>query len=279
MSRDTSPTSTTDTTPTSTATSAGVFEAVVNFRGLGGLETADGAVVRHGAVYRSAVLHHATESDRAILGLLGIRTVIDLRTHEERSAGGVVDGDWHGVDVHHIPLIVELWPAGASDADLDPVQYLVDRYEEMLEDPHGMLRPALELVADPAAHPIVFHCTAGKDRTGVLAALVLAVLGVADETIASDYQRSGSAMPALIELLAARSGSDADDEHSTAPLVAALTTAVAQPNGMLGAPREAMERVLARVRERHGSVESYLSGVGVPASLIHSLRLNLLVNT
>lgn len=255
-----------------------MFEAVVNFRGLGGLVTASGATVRHGAVYRSAVLHHATAADQAVLSLLGVRTVIDLRTNDERQGGAVGHGDWHGVEVHHIPLLVELWSADGQDSGTDPVQYLVDRYEEMLADDRGVLRAALEVVADPSAHPVVFHCTAGKDRTGVLAALILSALGVPDDEIAIDYARSGSAMPALIELLAARAGLETSDDHSTAPLVAALTTAVAQPNGMLGAPREAMDRVLQRIRERHGSTEAYLTSVGVPSSLIHSLRLNLLVN-
>jgi protein-tyrosine phosphatase len=121
----------------------------------------------------------------------------------------------------------------------------------------------LRLVADPANHPIVFHCAAGKDRTGLTAALTLGLLGVDDETIVVDYAASAQRMPEMIarNLARAEAGEDALVE-------------VAQQH--YEARAEAMEEVLAWIREEHGSVERYVTALGLEPAAIDTLRTSLL---
>jgi protein tyrosine/serine phosphatase len=108
----------------------------------------------------------------------------------------------------------------------------------------------------------VFHCSAGKDRTGVLAAVLLSLLGVADVVIAEDYGLSAAAMEKLDEWQ--RAQPEAGDAM------------VLQPKTFLACPPQAMLTFLAQLRERFGSVEGYVREVGVPASTVGRLRATLL---
>jgi protein-tyrosine phosphatase len=121
----------------------------------------------------------------------------------------------------------------------------------------------LRLIADPANHPIVFHCAAGKDRTGLTAALTLGLLGVDDETIVVDYAASAQRMPEMIarNLARAEAGQDALVE-------------VAQQH--YEARAEAMEEVLAWIRAEHGSVEGYVTARGLEPAAVDALRTALL---
>ena len=104
------------------------------------------------------------------------------------------DVDAHPVAFHHFPFIDEL--PDAEELDRRP-GLLGAQYKEMLEDAGGQILGALEVLAAPDALPAVFHCTAGKDRTGVLSAIVLSLLGVPEETVVADYALSGEAMQRL----------------------------------------------------------------------------------
>lgn len=160
------------------------FERLHNFRDLGGYPTADGGTVRWETLYRSdslAKLADAGPTDLERFRSLGVATVIDLRYPWEIAAKGRLpeteDVSWHNLSVEHRPYDQE-----AIDPALDPWRYLADRFAEVAEDGAVELRTALEVIA-AADGPLVFHCASGKDRTGLLAALVLALLGVPDEEI------------------------------------------------------------------------------------------------
>ena len=120
----------------------------------------------------------------------------------------------------------------------------------------------LGLVCDPDAYPLVFHCFAGKDRTGILTALVLGLLGVADADIAEDYALSQSAMHRLLDWLRIQPGENAADlDSSSAAIVAA------EP--------ETMAAFLQGFRAAHGSFEAYAAGLGHPhaAALLAEILL------
>jgi protein-tyrosine phosphatase len=122
---------------------------------------------------------------------------------------------------------------------------------------------ALRTLADAGQVPAVFHCTAGKDRTGVLAALVLALLGVDDETILGDYALTADAMA----LVSAR----IRQEHPEM-----LRTMGDQPSPYMAAPPGAMRYFLDHVRAEHGSMVGYVRSIGVELEVVEALNANLL---
>jgi len=169
------------------------LDGVPNFRDIGGYVTTDGRVVRAGRVYRSGMLGAATDDDLATLAALGLRTVIDLRTQPEVDAFGV----------DRLPGLASLVRLPIPSAGADPVvvkamqtgrfPYLPDLAEVnrgYVSDDAERLGDALELLSDSANLPAVVHCLGGKDRTGVISALLLTILGVPWATARVDYLRS-----------------------------------------------------------------------------------------
>jgi protein tyrosine/serine phosphatase len=226
-----------------------------NVRDLGGYRTDDGRTVRWRRIFRADGLHRTRASDGAIAEL-GWRTVIDLRTPAEAELGMYEDDS---VVVLHLPVLDETWDARELGVVDDQVAFLVERYLEMLDRGGDALATAIAALATPERLPAVFHCSAGKDRTGVLASLVLSVLGVPDEHIAADYHLSALAMDQLVTWLV---------EHRP-ELVDSMAQ---QPRHFLACPPEAMLTFLDRLRSRFGSSESYLRGVGVERGTLTSLR-------
>ncbi len=142
-------------------------------------------------------------------------------------------------------------------------QVLFRNYQAMLVEGRACIAGTLAILADEAQQPAVFFCAAGKDRTGVLAALVLSLLSVSDEDVASDYHRTGPHMDALIAWLRTHHPGQAD-------------AMVAHPPEMLSTPPEAIYLLLADIRARFGSVEGYVRSVGVTEETVANVRSELL---
>jgi protein-tyrosine phosphatase len=238
------------------------LEGAPNFRDLGGYRSRDGRRVRHGVVFRSETLAHLTPDDVERLRALGVRRVADLRSPAERGRNP------------------SRWPAGAEPEILN-VDVTVDvraGNEELLallrEDPseHGALRlmranyrhlprafePALAgifaALADPdRGLPFVFHCTAGKDRTGFLAAMLLTALGVARDEVERDYAATmeHSDVPRLVQGAADYLAS----EFGAPPERAVVEALVAARPVYLAAAFDELD-------ERYGGVDAYLERVG-----------------
>jgi len=239
------------------------YDLVFNLRDLGGYEAADGRTVRWRTLFRGDGVHRLAPE---VFAELGIRTVLDLRTEAEITDRGRADGahDWH-----HLPVLRTVWDPSwlTPDPDGDEVpaeRFLADRYLVMLEEGAESLGTALRLLADPDRVPAVFHCAAGKDRTGVLAALVLALLGVDEAVIATDYGLSRLGMDRMVEWIRVTY----PDRYDTMAV---------QPAAFLGAPEAAMALFLADLHARHGSVPGYAESIGVDADVIAGLRSNLLI--
>jgi protein-tyrosine phosphatase len=170
-----------------------------NFRTLGGYKTADGRAVKPSVLFRSGNLDQLTDADLAKLKELGIKTVIDLRTdYEVKKAPDKLPA---GVKYVRAPVMkdeeVKKFYEALAKGDLTKSPLFqpggkVGPYD--LLDPECKARYAaafakvFEAAADPAAHPIVFHCAGGRDRTGVAAALILECLGVPRGTVLEDYR-------------------------------------------------------------------------------------------
>jgi protein-tyrosine phosphatase len=226
------------------------LEGAWNFRDLGGYPAAGDRTVRWRTLFRADGLDRLTPADLAVVADLGLRTIVDLRTPDEVAKGRFEAGEtaaWH-----HLPML-DVLPPPDDFAEWVVSEYIADQYVAMLEGAPDAVRTFLGLLTDPDAYPLVFHCFAGKDRTGILTALVLGLLGVADDEIAADYSLSKVAMTRLLEWLRAEypDGIDGDDIESRAPAIAA-----ADPRTML--------LFLARVRERHGSFDGFATGIGAP---------------
>lgn len=162
------------------------FTGMVNFRDLGGLPAA-GGTVRSRLLYRSDSLAYASERDaRRLVRDLGVVTVVDLRGQFEVDRLG--RGPLRDAPVEYVPApIVDV--SWADDLSL--------HYLAMLAEKGTLLAGVIRRLVQPGALPAVFHCEAGCDRTGVLAATILALVGVADEAIAEDYALTAAAMPAI----------------------------------------------------------------------------------
>ncbi|WP_318207829.1 MULTISPECIES: tyrosine-protein phosphatase [unclassified Streptomyces] len=236
------------------------FERLHNFRDLGGYRTADGGTVRWETLYRSdslAKLADAGPTDLERFRALDVTTVIDLRYPWEIAAKGRLpetEGvSWHNLSIEHRP-----YDQAEIDPDLDPWRYLADRFAEVAEDGAVELRTALEVIA-AADGPLVFHCASGKDRTGLLAAVVLALLGVPDEEILADF--------ALTELATERLIADWRASHPGREL---------RWPGYGRAPADIIRLFLADLRARYGSVDAYVTGhVGLAPTAVTALRARL----
>jgi protein-tyrosine phosphatase len=237
------------------------FEGCFNFRDIGGYETVDGRRVRWGAVFRSDSLHRLTATDLEVAQALGLRTVIDLRSTAELDGHGrFAHAD--NVAFHHLPLFEQNALPFKPLERQDPAPPPGVDYVAMATSARGSIADALRVIAE-GEYAVVFHCAAGKDRTGILAALVLASLGVPDEAIAADYHLSERALAPSV------AWAEANDRAMAAELASL-------PPWALHAPMPVMEAFLGILRERHGSIVGYLTDAGVEQGIVDALCSRLL---
>lgn len=236
------------------------LESASNVRDLGGLPVRGGGMVRRGRVYRGDAIHGATSADVSVLRSLGIRTVYDLRSPDELARDGI--GQFAGsiAEHRHAPIVqVSLSP---FDPRIDwATVNLRDRYLEMLEQGGDAIRSVMLALCDDRSGPVLFHCSGGKDRTGVVAALILRVLGVADEDIIADYAMSERNLaPRVRAFLDRLEGAGIDDDA-----IAYLTSS----------PPARMRYTLREIDARWGSAPRYLETIGVGAEEIARVEANL----
>ena len=221
----------------------------VNFRDLGGYRGRDGRTVRWGRVFRSDALL-LDDADLEEFAGLGIRTVYDLRSDTERTnvPNRLPERDAPAVVV--LPLVgedPEDNPVGQMDF-ADGESFLEHLYLHILERSAPNFGRILSGLASEEELPAVFHCVAGKDRTGLVAAVLLSVLGVPVDAILDDYELTG------------RYRTTEHVQASVQRLGESTTLAPEVVAGILKAPRWAMQSVLSRIQARHGDFDRYLTG-------------------
>ena len=238
------------------------FEGCVNFRDLGGYRTADGMAVGWRRLFRADGLHKLSGADRRQLIDLGVATVIDLRTVDEAEQRGRFPVE--DVPVRYVDLpLTDVLPTTEEMPSWAEASYVASRYALMVSEGAPALTGAFAALASGGSLPAVFHCSAGKDRTGVLSALILAFLGVPDETIVADYTLSAPAMEHLLERLKAEYPDAVEDVMRFAPAV-------------LQVRPETMEEFLATLRADYGSYDDLARSLGV-ADAVATLRRTVLV--
>lgn len=271
-----------DTTlPDSPAAPRIPLTAPVNLRDLGGIAV-DGGTVRTGVVLRADDLSTADQDTVDALVAGGLRAVVDLRSADEVAVTGRGPlATRSEVTYHHVPFLADIGHAAVgtdgtdgTDGAPDPAEMMDQSrfgamYLRMFEGAAAQIVTALAVVAhSPGA--VAFHCAAGQDRTGVLAAALLLALGADEAAIVADYARTGESSAAIQERLApvmapllARFGFDLDDAAR-----AALRT---------GFSREPMRELLAALAERHGDPLIPLRAAGLTDGLVARLRERALV--
>jgi protein-tyrosine phosphatase len=212
-------------------------------------------------VYRSDGLHRLDDADIDALSALGIADVFDLRSDAELARDGI--GRFAGARArhHHCPLVkISLSPFD-PDIDWQTVNFR-DRYLEMLEEGGETVRAIFAALAARSAAPLVFHCSGGKDRTGVVAALVQRSLGVDDDDILGDYAVSESLLQAAADGVRAR----LDDLGLSSAAIAYMTSS----------PPDRMRYTLDELDRRWCSTQGYLRWAGVSAEIEEGVRRNLI---
>jgi protein-tyrosine phosphatase len=234
------------------------FSTVFNFRDLGGLPGAGGRTVHYGRLYRSDSLHRLTEDETEKLAALGVRTVLDLRRPSEIVRDGRIP-ERDGMSYFNLHPVHREWNLGRYDGE--PARYLADRYLDMAEEGIEGFGAALRLLSDANRAPVVMHCFAGKDRTGVLAAVTLALLEVVESDIMADYALSEAAqVPISSQIRREFPGSPYDTP----------------PAHVIACPPRAVALFLGELTRRFGSVYGYARAAGVTALHIEALRSHLL---
>ncbi len=228
-----------------------------NLRDVGGYPTHEGLDVRWGVLYRSDGLSNLDSGGLDGLAALGVRTVIDLRRDAEISrAPNPCAGDSRFAYLN-IPLLT-----GPGGPDRHPRE-LTELYRAYLDHGHASIRAVLATIAaTPPDQAVLVHCTAGKDRTGLVVALALSAAGVLPEAIVADYALTGP----LIEPLRAMLRAAAEQQG--------LEVAALEP--LLGCEPAHMRCALRHLDARHGSAAAYLHAIGLPAPDMDRLRVRLL---
>jgi protein tyrosine/serine phosphatase len=243
------------------------FEGCVNFRDLGGYPTRDGRTVKWRKLYRSDALNELTPGDvyRA-LGELGLGTMLDLRNREEASRDGTGVLPANGLDYHHFPLLEERGEAPPMNG-ADIAERLSDTYQWIIHNSGEMLAEAVTIISQSPGNPgrpgnrgsaAVFHCSAGKDRTGIIAALILGVLEVEHEVVMADYLLTNDVAVAIFQRIRRMQPQYEYTQES------------------MRAHPLAMEQFQETLHSTYGGPEQYLRSHGVSPDAFQSLRAALL---
>lgn len=243
-----------------------VWDGCLNVRDLGGLPTRDGGETRFGAIVRADNLHQLSAAGWHALAGHGVRAVLDLRSDHELLDDPPADVR---VSVLHVPLMeaseaeweeIESELQAASAAAPDEASAKRDEYLILLDRLRANVAAAMRAVADAPEGGVVIHCAGGKDRTGIVAALMLDVAGVDKEAIAADYALSEERLrPRLERWLAA-----AETEEELERLRRIAQT-----------PAEAMGGLLDELERRYGGTAAFLRSIGVSDDDLERVRARL----
>jgi protein-tyrosine phosphatase len=242
------------------------FDNILNFRDLGGYKARGGRKVAQHRIFRSAEFVRITAKDLDRLTKeIRLATIIDLRSEFEVKKYGLGLISRAGIKYFNVSFISDGGEKEANERRYKNYANMGQFYVELIQQKgYGRkIIEALEIIAEPENHPLVFHCAVGKDRTGLLAGVLLSALGAYDKDIIEDYTLSGPYMKELI--------SQKDSRPEIAEGLKVL------PAYFWDAAPESMALLLAALRNEFGSAEGYLKENGADSSLVKRLETALLV--
>ncbi len=234
------------------------METIHNFRDVGGQRTEDGLLVRRGMVYRSGSLARASDADLERLSSLGLRTVCDLRTHQERDDHPDRIPRHRGIRSLHIPVKVNqhdesglllrlLWLVFGRARRLDYGEVARKSYREYVTDFSPQFSAVMKVATEPQNLPMLIHCTAGKDRTGLACGLIQLALGVSPQAVMEDYLRTNDHLDEFTEEMLNRFG-----------FVRFFGVSREMVLPLFEARREYLEAAFDQIRRDYGTVSDYL---------------------
>lgn len=251
------------------------LQGAPNFRDIGGYRTANGRKVRTLRVFRSDGLHALTPSDFDALAGIGLRQVCDLRSEKERTKEPTV---W---PQHFVPKTVvmevntdvraggdSLYCLRKDPTERGAIELMLNAYRTVPGVLAKYIDTLFSSISNERDSPLVFHCSAGKDRTGMLSAIILLALGVPRETIYEDYLKTeryqdlSKRRASISDYLSSIYGTDPPPEDVLSALA--------------GVREAYLDAALAAMGEHRGSIDDYLRGAGITESRIEQLRASLL---
>ena len=235
-----------------------VLEGAVNFRDQGGYPTENGRFVKWRRLFRSDSLHDLTESDvQTITGTLGLTTIVDLRSINSVLEDGRGLLALSGIAYHNYPFL-ERRGIEPPTSGSDPGERLTAIYQWILLNAGTLMAQAFNALAQDVNQPALFHCNAGKDRTGVLGATLLSVLGVSREDVVADFLMTNEVIDGILARIKKMPGF----QDSTR-------------DGIM-APQSAIEKFLDVMQREFGGSESYLLRHGVQQETINVFKESML---
>jgi protein-tyrosine phosphatase len=239
-----------------------VWDGLLNVRDLGGHPTEDGGETRFGEIVRADTVRRLSDEGWQALLDYGIRTIVDLRTDEERQADPPAELP---VTVVHVPFVEEdetafkeVEEAGSKAPDYATATR--DVYLVFLEHFRTNVAAAISAIADAPEGGVVVHCMGGKDRTGLTTAFLLRMSGVSIEDIAADYALSEERLRPRHDAWLAEAETEAERERL---------------RRIAATPAQSMVGVLEELERRYGSVEGYLCAGGAPEDIGERVRARL----
>ncbi|HWU18326.1 MAG TPA: tyrosine-protein phosphatase [Devosia sp.] len=224
-----------------------------NIRDLGGYARANGGSTQWRRILRGDSLSHLRDAGREHLLGQGLSTVIDLRGPHETAGEPNPFQDHDSVDYRNIALFDTLAPIAAADAAFD----MAARYRDALDHCGARLAEVLRIIATAPQGVVLVHCTAGKDRTGIVSAMLLLLSGVSEADVAEDYALTATlADPLLARLRLVAQARGLDDAHIDRVLASDAAT---------------MLDMLDHLRTRHGGIAAYSAAIGLPHAAIDKL--------
>ena len=229
------------------------LEGTHNFRDLGGYPTRNGGSTRWRTVFRSDSLHALTPAGQQALRRLGVRKQVDLRAHAEVDNYPSVFAGATDLTYAHLPLAID------GGKDIPRATTLEELNVKLLDHAGESLARILAAFAEPGALPVVVNCVAGKDRTGLVVALLLDLAGVDRDTIVDDYVLTAKhAQVLLAELIEIGVGTYGRDREDVARLMQVRP--------------EVMRGTIDHLHKQHGGAERYTQRIGMPKGTVDAIR-------
>lgn len=223
------------------------LKGTANTRDLGGYPTKDGHITKWQVFVRSDDLYDLTESDKHFLKGYGLSTIIDLRSTPELQVRPNPYAQDPAVDYHNVSLFENASPSVLSKA---PQDLLKSMYIEMLEEHQIQIKSIFETIATAKPGLVLFHCAAGKDRTGVIAMLLMGLVKVPNRDIVSNYEVSFTNLR--------RNTYFQQHENKQSQLLYSTNTN--------------MEELIYFVRDHYQTIENYLLAIGLKAETLSIIK-------
>lgn len=234
------------------------LEGTYNLRELGGYVSKEGRILQKKKLLRSDMLNRLTPRDEEFLLSYGVRTIIDLRTKEE------VEREPDTLQIHplisyySVPFLDQML---SNDRKSLAYYNLQDVYIAILEETKSGVKKVIEIIADSLENGVLFHCAAGKDRTGLISMFLLSILGVEKETIIEDYSWSANLMePRFIE-----------------QKQQLMEMGFEAPDFLFSSNREVLMKTLEYLEKKYDGPLAYLQQIGVSKEVINNIQHYLLL--